>query len=778
MNKFTRKIASIITAAAMAFSAVALPDIGVFPSLVVPASATSPWGTSGEGTASSPYLISNSQQWSTFALYINTENSTYGDKYYKLTADITVDTNDTSMIFVGNSPNPFRGHFDGGSHTLTFNYSGIADGAAPFRYVNGATIKNLKVVGSVTINGGSDYAAGIAGYVTGNTTISNCTSSVTISPNSSDSGRFGGLVGSVASGVTLNINNCVFNGSMTGSSTFGNGGFVGYNLGTVNITDCLLDPGSIGVVMYSFVQDRSNGISSLTRAYRTYDFSEFFDQGIRVYTDAPANAFSKKVKIFTNDYYWQPGTAAITGIEATYPLSGTMALPTCGVTFDSTALSSGTDYTVTVKNSSSQNVNEITAADTYTLTVTGKENYAGSISKSFIVYTGDSVPYVEANGTLRSAAAAQQITSSTTSLTAGFWYVNGDVNVSDRINTTGNVSIILCDGATLTAQKGIGVTNGNSLTIYAQSGGTGTLNATGEDENAGIGGERIALKTPTYGNITINGGIINAVGGGKGGAGIGGASRANANETGGIITINGGTITATGTKGAGIGGGREEESSQNTFSGTIIINGGNITAIASCNSSTNAAANIGGGYCGSATITINGGVVNAGNSTDLYQHGIGNGYGGSGSAISLKWTNGTDRITAKDYSGTVTLDNSKLFVLENTNTQATTSNISGKTLVPAKTVTIADTTRGTVALPGNVPSGSYFGIGSKVILTVTPDDGLTTENVKYGSTEITPVDGVYSFDMPENDVTVSAEFGIIVTWLNDDGTELETNVVE
>ena len=73
------------------------------------------------------------------------------------------------------------------------------------------------------------------------------------------------------------------------------------------------------------------------------------------------------------------------------------------------------------------------------------------------------------------------------------------------------------DGCTLTANNGISVTPGNSLTIYGQTGGTGTLTANGDSLSAGIGGGNMGHG----GNITISGGTVTATGSG-GGAGIGG----------------------------------------------------------------------------------------------------------------------------------------------------------------------------------------------------------------------------------------------------------------
>lgn len=51
--------------------------------------------------------------------------------------------------------------------------------------------------------------------------------------------------------------------------------------------------------------------------------------------------------------------------------------------------------------------------------------------------------------------------------------------------------------------------------------------------------------------------------------------------------------------------------------------------------------------------------------------------------------------------------------------------------------------------------------GESVTLDVIPDTGYTVKSVKVGNTEIEPVNGVYSFTMPDNDVTVTAEFEAI-----------------
>jgi len=206
------------------------------------------------------------------------------------------------------------------------------------------------------------------------------------------------------------------------------------------------------------------------------------------------------------------------------------------------------------------------------------------------------------------------LTSDSTSWTDGNYYtLNSDVTMSWFVAVTGDVTLILADGYTLTAPKGIVVPEGNSLKIEGE--GSGTLVSIGSGGQAGIGGGYDG----NGGVITINGGTVNATGNG-GGAGIGGGDEGNGGE----ITINGGTVTATGYEGgAGIGGGWQGNG------GEITINNGTVTATGG-----DYGAGIGGGYDGNGgVITINGGTVNA-TGTD-YGAGIGGGYLGNGGEITI-----------------------------------------------------------------------------------------------------------------------------------------------
>ena len=170
------------------------------------------------------------------------------------------------------------------------------------------------------------------------------------------------------------------------------------------------------------------------------------------------------------------------------------------------------------------------------------------------------------------APAYTVVTASTTTMGAAnteTWYVvNENVTVSERIEVLGTVNLILCDGKTLTASKGLNVPNGKTIKIYGQSGGTGKVVATINNKydygKAGIGGNSYQ----SSGNVIIHGGSVTAKG--NAGAGIGGGQGGG----GGTVTIYGGNVSATGGEdAAGIGGGR------NGNGATLNVYGGVITAI-------------------------------------------------------------------------------------------------------------------------------------------------------------------------------------------------------
>lgn len=176
---------------------------------------------------------------------------------------------------------------------------------------------------------------------------------------------------------------------------------------------------------------------------------------------------------------------------------------------------------------------------------------------------------------------------------------------------------------------GVEVEAGDSVTIR----GEGSLEANGGLNGAGIGsGER-----QHAGDITIEGGTVNANGGGYiqgnggGGAGIGGGN----NGHGGNVTINGGDVTATGQGGgAGIGGGSNGYNAATGNGATVTVNDGKVNATGG-----NQGAGIGGGFQRTGDVTVTGGDITAqGGSTG--GAGIGGGLYGWGEANTVTITGG------------------------------------------------------------------------------------------------------------------------------------------
>ena len=110
----------------------------------------SPLEWSGSGTEADPYVINNTDEWQLLVDSVSAGNN-YSGKFFRLGDDISVTT------MVGTSGFTFNGTFDGNGHTLNVTFSGSGTdntaGTAPFKYISGATIKNLHVTGSISTTG-------------------------------------------------------------------------------------------------------------------------------------------------------------------------------------------------------------------------------------------------------------------------------------------------------------------------------------------------------------------------------------------------------------------------------------------------------------------------------------------------------------------------------------------------------------------------------------------------------------------------------------------------
>ena len=341
----------------------------------------------GEGTEQSPFIIASTEDWNKLATnitYFNTTFNGYQGKYIRLDADISV----TEMVGTVDETNAFKGTFDGNDHTLTVNYDGgETRKTAPFRNLNGATIKNLKVAGSIT--SANAYGAGIAGMVIGGTTnINNCHVSATV--NCTWTGSSGtstsGFVGCVEAGARLNIKGCVFTGSLTGNVWYC-AGFVAYRVGTITIEDCLFVPTELTVREASFATFIRSG--SITRCY--YTLSHNSNQGTLAQVTATENEINRKVTVCNTTVYVKD-VCTVSGINANYDLRNAAVSITPTVTAPgSSTLSYGNDFTATLNGDDvAQFPIDIDEVGDYTLVLTGTGNYVGTKTYHFTVI-GDHV---------------------------------------------------------------------------------------------------------------------------------------------------------------------------------------------------------------------------------------------------------------------------------------------------------------------------------------------------------------------------------------------------
>ena len=187
-------------------------------------SATS-W-TNGSGTAADPYLIECAAHLAYLQEMVNGEVSTYSGKYFKLTTDINL--NNHSWAGIGTSETvSFKGTFNGDNHSITR----LSTSTAFFNYVNGATVRNLSVSGSSSGSGLIFQAYGAA-------SVSNCSSSVTVTNTSTE--YAGGIIGKTfATGIS--VTDCTNSGSVSANKSnsghYG-GGIIGYATATCTITNC------------------------------------------------------------------------------------------------------------------------------------------------------------------------------------------------------------------------------------------------------------------------------------------------------------------------------------------------------------------------------------------------------------------------------------------------------------------------------------------------------------------------------------------------------------
>jgi len=204
----------------------------------------------GAGTQESPYLIASVNHWNALAFRIQNGES-FSGKYFQLLSDLAV-----NLQLGSDASHPFSGHFDGKGRTLTFTCTGAADYCAPFRYVKDASIRDIRIEGTVY----TDHmdASGLVGLANGFLSLNQCWSSVKIDTRINGDGTHGGLISRVAKTATsITLTDVLFDGKFHQGKSTKNpndnvttthcGGLIGWAYTPVTFTNCLFNPETVTI---------------------------------------------------------------------------------------------------------------------------------------------------------------------------------------------------------------------------------------------------------------------------------------------------------------------------------------------------------------------------------------------------------------------------------------------------------------------------------------------------------------------------------------------------
>ena len=252
-------------------------------------------------TETTAFKISSEESLRALAAKINTgSNNMQGVTFY-LADNITLSGNWTPISNVSVMTDAFAGTFDGNGKTISgLRVDATAANQGLFGLINGATIKNLKVEG--TVYSTKSYVGGIVGKVqTG--TIENCGFGGSGSSVESKAEYAGGIVGGLNS-TGVKISGCYNKASVTGKYA---GGILGYCGKSAAIENCY-NTGTIG---------GSSNSAGITGQLSKGSVKSCYNIGkINAGSKATGGIFGFSNATITDCYYTNPDTESCGGTSA------------------------------------------------------------------------------------------------------------------------------------------------------------------------------------------------------------------------------------------------------------------------------------------------------------------------------------------------------------------------------------------------------------------------------------------------------------------------------
>lgn len=178
------------------------------------------------------FLLHNLKDYIVFANLVNAGNTNINAK---LLADIDLRESETPNLMIATSEAQFSGTFDGQGHTVTYSYEVNDNYCGLFRYVDGATIRNLRVKGDAVVT--TIHFGALVGWASNTVLVESVITDVDITGEHSGVTGDGGMFGRLEGDATFN--NCATLGSMgkEGSSMYC--GFVAYSgSGSSTLNNC------------------------------------------------------------------------------------------------------------------------------------------------------------------------------------------------------------------------------------------------------------------------------------------------------------------------------------------------------------------------------------------------------------------------------------------------------------------------------------------------------------------------------------------------------------
>lgn len=300
LNKRLWRILSAMLTVAMILTSVSIP---AFAADKTDVSEMTEFSAGASGTE---FKISNAETLKAFAAAVKDDNGngTYSmsGKTFYLANDIDLQgTAFTPIANVKYVADGFAGTFDGNNHTIKgLNVKSGSSGGL-FGTVKGATIKNLKVEGTVNVN--SAFVGGIIGKTQDKVTVQNCSFSGSVTGTEIDNSRngVGGIVGRVNAG-TLKVENCANYANVTGAGSCV-GGILGYSTNQFTISNSY-NSGSISGKWYPSGIS-AFGTNSKSKIENCYNIGEIKNTNSGTYNAGIAASFKGAA---ANCYRTQPET--------------------------------------------------------------------------------------------------------------------------------------------------------------------------------------------------------------------------------------------------------------------------------------------------------------------------------------------------------------------------------------------------------------------------------------------------------------------------------------